>query len=354
MLNFFEKQNIINLSDQKLTDWFKINKIAPYHLKQVKKWIYIQNSKSFYEMTDISKITRELLEKNFHIGSLEKSKIYKSEDGCRKYLFKLKDSNFIESVLIPEKNHYTLCISSQVGCAQGCRFCQTAKLGFVRNLSKEEIISQILNIKTDIKKRQKLTNIVFMGMGEPLANLSNIISALNIITDSNTGLCFSKRRVTVSTCGIASNFQKLAQNTQARLAVSLNAADNKIRDRLMPINKKYPIEILIDACKNYPLKQRDRITFEYILLKNINDSEKDAKKLIKLLNGVKGKVNLIPFNKYPQSDFEASSNDTILQFQKILSDNNITAIIRNSKGSDISAACGQLAAVFHYSDAEKV
>ncbi|MBW1649205.1 MAG: 23S rRNA (adenine(2503)-C(2))-methyltransferase RlmN [Deltaproteobacteria bacterium] len=343
MPNLFEKQDILNLSEQKLTDWFKTNKIALYHLKQIKKWIYIQNSKSFYEMTDISKKVRELLEKNFRIGSLEKSKIRKSKDGSKKYLFKLEDSNLIESVLIPEKDHYTLCISSQAGCAQRCRFCQTAKLGFIRNLSKAEIISQILDIKTDLKKKQQLTNIVFMGMGEPLANLSNVISALNTITDSNTGLGFSKRRVTVSTCGIASNLKKFAQNTEARLAVSLNAADNKTRDMLMPINKKYPIETLIYACKNYPLKSRDRITFEYVLLKNINDSEKDAIKLIKLLNGVKGKVNLIPFNKYLQSEFEASEPGTILQFQKILSDNNITAIIRNSKGSDISAACGQLA-----------
>ncbi len=344
MPNLFEKQDILNFSDSTLSDWFKTNKIAPYHLKQIKKWIYVKNSKSFYEMTDISKKNREILESFFCIGSLETIKIRKSKDGSKKYLFKLKDSNLIESVLIPEKNHYTLCISSQAGCAQGCRFCQTAKLGLVRNLSKAEIISQIIDIKADLKEHKRLTNLVFMGMGEPLANLSNLILALNTIIDSNEGLCFSKRRVTVSTCGIVSNFQKLAQNTEARLAVSLNAADNKIRDMLMPINKKYPIETLIDACKNYPLKPRDRITFEYVLLKDINDSENDAKKLIKLLKEVKGKVNLIPFNNHFKSEFEAPNLDTVLQFQKILSDNNITAIIRNSKGSDVSAACGQLAA----------
>ncbi|MBW1616570.1 MAG: 23S rRNA (adenine(2503)-C(2))-methyltransferase RlmN [Deltaproteobacteria bacterium] len=346
MISLFAKQDILNLSDQKLSDWFKTNKIASFHLKQIKKWIYLKNSESFYEMTDISQKTREILEKNFCIGSLEKSKVRKSKDGSKKYLFKLKDNNYIESVLIPEKNHYTLCISSQAGCAQGCKFCQTAKLGFIRNLSKAEILSQIINVKADLKARKKLTNLVFMGMGEPLANLSNLILSLNIITDSKEGLSFSKRRVTVSTCGVVSNFQELARNTEARLAVSLNAADNKTRDMLMPINKKYPMETLIEACKNYPLKPRDRITFEYVLLKNINDSEKDAKKLIKLLKGVKGKVNLIPFNKHCKSEFEPPNFNTVLQFQKILSDNNITAIIRNSKGSDISAACGQLAASY--------
>jgi len=285
-----------------------------------------------------------LLSLHFTIKRLEKVEIKTSHDGSRKYLFKLNDGKYIESILIPEKNHYTLCVSSQVGCAQDCKFCLTAKGGFYRNLTKDEIVSQVRDIENDLHESKRLTNIVFMGMGEPLANYKNLIDAVNTITDTDYELNFASRRVTMSTAGLVPRIFDFARDTKVNLAISLNATDNKTRSMLMPINRKYPIEKLLDACRRYNLQPGRRITFEYILMKGVNDSEKDAYRLAKLLRSIKAKINLIPFNEYEGCKFFRPEEPAIQRFQEILLKNNYTVIIRHSKGRDISAACGQLSA----------
>ncbi|QTA79760.1 Dual-specificity RNA methyltransferase [Desulfonema limicola] len=342
----FEKTDIKELTKDQLISWLKQKNIAPFRAGQIMKWVYLHQADQFEQMTDLGKDIRVLLSEHFSIQRLNVQNCEISKDGSVKNLLKLQDGNLIESVLIPEKNHYTLCISSQAGCALGCKFCLTAQNGFTRNLTMGEIIAQVRDpvktIKSDDTRR--LTNIVFMGMGEPLANYKNVVNALSIITDSDFGLKMSTRRITISTAGLIEKFPNLDQDTGVNLAVSLNAADNKTRDMLMPINKKYPIEALLDACKKYPLRPRRRITFEYILIQGINDSVKDAENLAKLLQKVKAKVNLIPFNEHRQSPFKRPDESAIHKFQDILVNKNLTAVIRYSKGLDISAACGQLSA----------
>ena len=339
-----ERINILELSKERLASWLDDQGIASYRANQILKWIYLRQADRFDLMTDIAKDIRSLLEEQFTIGRLQIENIETSTDGSRKYLFKLADAKYIESVLIPERDHYTLCISSQVGCAQNCRFCLTASGGFQRNLSKAEIVSQVRDIKNDLKDSTLLSNLVFMGMGEPLANYENLVAAIELITDNSLGLGFAARRVTVSTAGLVSRLADLGRDTRVNLAVSLNAADNATRSRLMPINRKFPIEKLLKACEHFPLRGGRRITIEYVLLKDVNDSVKDAERLARLLRPIKSKINLIPFNAHEGCRYQRPGEDTILRFQKVLIDHNYTVMIRQSKGQDISAACGQLAA----------
>jgi 23S rRNA (adenine2503-C2)-methyltransferase len=292
-------------------------------------------------MTDLSKSLRRRLSEELRIGRLETMGVEQSRDGSRKYLFGLEDGNRIESVLIPEKSHWTICISSQVGCAYGCRFCLTGRGGLVRNLTAAEIISQVWEIQKRLQSGMRLTNTVLMGMGEPLANYDNVLAALRIVT-ANNGLKFSNRKVTISTAGLVPRIDQLGRDITVNLAVSLNAADNEKRDYLMPINRKYPLEILMNACKTFPLPRRRMITFEYILIDGINDAPEDARHLAQILRPLRAKINLIPFNPFKESDFKRPVESVILAFQKILVDHHYTVRIRYSKGADISAACGQL------------
>lgn len=339
-----KKKNILEFDRNQLIAWLDDNGIAPYRADQILKWIYLRQADRFNQMTDIAKDIRTLLEDHFSIDRLELENVETSKDGSRKYLLKLKDGKQIESVLIPERDHYTLCISSQVGCALNCRFCLTARGGLQRNLSKAEIVSQVRDVRNSLDDPLPLSNLVFMGMGEPLANYKNLVAAIAVITDSRAGLGFAGRRVTVSTAGLAPRLVSLGRDTKVNLAVSLNAADNPTRNRLMPVNRKYPIEKLLKACQRFPLTGGRRITFEYVLLKDVNDAEKDAVRLAKLLRPIKSKINLIPFNSHEGCRFQRPDEGAIARFQKILIDNNYTVIIRRSKGQDISAACGQLAA----------
>jgi 23S rRNA (adenine2503-C2)-methyltransferase len=339
-----KKTDIKELTHDQLMLWLQSNELEPYRAAQILKWIHLRQADTFDIMTDVGKQSRNLLSRHFSIDRLETARIETSQDGSQKYLFKLTDGKYVETVLIPEKNHYTLCISSQVGCAQGCRFCLTARGGFVRNLTRGEIIAQVRDVSKCLADSKRLTNIVLMGMGEPLANYSNVVSAITTLTDSNYGLGFSSRRLTVSTAGLVPKLSDLGRETTVNLAISLNATDNKTRNMLMPINRKYPLEKLLDACTGYPLLPRRRITFEYILLKGINDSTEDAKRLVKLLRPIRAKINLIPFNAYEGSEFNRPEESAIHNFKEILNKNNYTAIIRHSKGQDISAACGQLRA----------
>ncbi len=336
--------DIKDLTLDELTAWLVQRGIEPYRGRQIFKWIYQRQADAFGAMTDIRRDIRTLLGEHFHIARLQLEDRQLSRDGSRKYLFRLHDGLFIESVLIPEDNHHTLCISSQVGCAQGCRFCMTARGGLTRNLTMGEITAQIRDIQRDVAGKNRLSNIVFMGMGEPLANLREVLRAIGVMTDNDNGLKFSTRRITVSTAGLVPAMDKLGRATGANLAISLNATDDRTRSRLMPINRKHPLSELMEACRRYPLRHRRMITFEYILMAGVNDSEADARRLAKLLRPLRAKINLIPFNEHAASDFKRPADEVILRFQQILHDSNYTAIIRRSKGQDIGAACGQLRA----------
>ncbi len=342
-------KDIKEFTRQGLETFFETKGIRSFRAGQIFKWIYLRQADTFDEMTDLSKDMREMLKKNFSIPRLELENSERSIDGTEKLLFRLIDGRHVESVLIPEKNHYTLCISSQVGCAQGCRFCLTAKGGFERDLTTSEIISQVRDARKILLQRDgnsamPLSNIVFMGMGEPLANYDSVIKALAVITDSDYGLKFSTRRVTVSTSGMVPEIKRLGLDTNVNLAVSLNATDDKMRSMLMPINRRYPMKDLLSACREFKMKPRNKITFEYILIKDINDTDEDALRLVKILAPIRAKVNLIPFNEHEKSNFKRPSPQKISHFLQILLDRNITAMTRKSKGDDISAACGQLKA----------
>ncbi len=339
-----KKKNILDISRDQLLAWLDRQGIESYRADQILKWIYLRQADTFEVMTDVSKQIRALLKQHFSIRRLEKIRIEISKDGSQKYLFRLNDRKLIESVLIPERDHDTLCISSQVGCAQNCRFCLTAAGGFERNLTTAEIVSQVRDIKSDQKDENRLRNIVFMGMGEPLANYKNLIRALTVITDNDYGLRFASRRVTVSTAGLVPKLAALGQDTSVNLAVSLNATDDETRNRLMPINRKYPLDVLLDACRHYRTAPGRLITFEYILIKGLNDSPDDARRLAKMLRPVRSKINLIPFNSHEGCDYVRPDEAVIERFQEILIDKHYTVMIRQSKGQDISAACGQLRA----------
>ena len=341
-------KNILDFTRDDLALWFEDKGIRPFRAGQIFKWLYIRQVDTFEQMTDLSKDLRTLLADSFTIPRLVLEDRQVSMDKTEKYLFRLADGRHIESVLIPEKDHVTLCVSSQVGCAHDCQFCLTAKGGLVRNLAVSEIIAQIRDARFYLIQKgmdpKKLSNIVFMGMGEPLANYKNLIAALKIILDSDYGLKFSSKRVAVSTCGLVPKITQLGLDTDVNLAVSLNATTNKVRSQLMPINRKYPLEELLEACRTFTLKPRSKITIEYILMKGVNDSREDALRLVKLLLPLKAKVNLIPFNEHDKSDFKRPPKSDSNAFLQILLDKNFTAIIRKSKGDDISAACGQLKA----------
>ena len=335
------QQDIKNFTEEHLVYWLEQYDVAPYRAGQILRWIYQRGAYSFSEMTDLSRELRSLLSEKLSISRFEQVRVQTSEDGSRKYLFRLKDGQHIESVLIPEPGHWTLCISSQVGCAMACRFCLTGRGRLVRHLEPSEIINQVCAIRDDLSEPRALTNIVFMGMGEPLANYSNVVQAIRTITGNN-GLQFSSRRVTVSTAGLAPRIDDLGRDVRINLAISLNAADNDTRNQLMPINRTYPIEALLSACRRFPLPSRRTIMFEYVLIAGVNDAPADAERLAKLLRPLRAKINLIPFNPYEGAEFRTPDEDSILAFQEVLLSRHYTAVVRRSKGSDIGAACGQL------------
>ncbi|MBI9077499.1 MAG: 23S rRNA (adenine(2503)-C(2))-methyltransferase RlmN [Desulfatibacillum sp.] len=339
-----DQTDILSLPYPALVQWLAAHKLKSYRADQIMQWIYQGQVDSFELMTNLAKRHRELLAKQFSIGRLKILQTLDSRDGSRKFLFQCRDGATIETVLIPEKGHHTLCVSTQVGCAMGCKFCCTASGGFTRNLEAHEIISQVRDIKATMEDPIQLRNLVFMGMGEPLANWDNLKQALDVIMNNDWGLEFSGRRVTVSTVGLAPNIAALGSDTRVKLAVSLNAPDNEIRDQIMPINKKYPIEVLLQACKDFPVDHSRRITFEYVLLKGINDSPEHARKLGKLLAHLPCKINLIPYNPHENSPYQRPDPQAVDAFLQVLLDKNYTAIVRHSKGLDIQAACGQLRA----------
>jgi len=306
------------------------------------RWLYREGVHSIDEMTNLSKKFRQELKAVSTISSLHPLRVEEARDGTKKFLFQLEDGNLIESVLISDKSRLTLCVSTQVGCALGCRFCLTGKKGWKRNLMVSEILNQILAVRETLKDGSSITNIVLMGMGEPLANYDNTLKALELMVHPEA-FKFSSRRVTLSTAGLLPELERLSkEKISFRLAISLNASDEETRTFLMPVNRRYPLERLLEVCRHFPLRPRARITFEYVLVGGINDTSQDAKRLLKLLRGIPSKINLIPLNEAPGIPFKKTSDEKVREFQEILVKGGFTAIVRASKGADISAACGQL------------
>ncbi|HKF27989.1 MAG TPA: 23S rRNA (adenine(2503)-C(2))-methyltransferase RlmN [Candidatus Binataceae bacterium] len=317
-----------------------------YRARQIAHWLYRRNVDSIDAMHDVPAALRAFLNHHFRLAPPLVATVRRSSDGTRKLLVRLADGEEIETVVIPAGNRITLCMSSQVGCAMRCAFCATARMGLHRNLSSGEIVSQILAARRELAAAEILTNYVFMGMGEPLANYPRLSRALKVMT-APWGMAISPRRITVSTVGLPPTMARLLAETSVNLAVSLHATTDQVRDRLAPINQRYPLEHLLEACARLPLRRRSRVTFEYVMLTGVNDSPADASRLVKLLAPVRAKVNLICFNPFPGSGFEASSRCALEAFQAILHRGNLTATIRESRGRDIAAACGQLYAEPH-------
>ncbi|MBW6519480.1 MAG: 23S rRNA (adenine(2503)-C(2))-methyltransferase RlmN [Desulfoarculaceae bacterium] len=347
MMNKFDLRN---LTQDDIVTYVESLGQPAFRGRQLMSWLYRPGITQFSEMTDLAKEFREMLAEHASISRFTDPILERSSDGCVKFGFTLDDGRIIETVLIPEPDRNTLCVSSQLGCAMNCSFCLTATMGFIRNLSPSEIVNQVcaaddfLRVQPEAERigPAKVTNVVFMGMGEPLNNLENLLKALSILTEQR-GLDLTNRRITVSTCGIVPNMRILGENSDANLAISLHAIDDTTRSRLMPINERYPLDELLAACRDFPMPKRKRIMFEYILLKGINDSNGAAHELARKLKDIPCKINLLPYNESPGIPYQSTPMHQILSFQKILMDANYSVFIRNSRGTDISAACGQLA-----------
>lgn len=313
-----------------------------FRAEQIFKWLFQEKVTSFQEMTNLSLDLRKKLEDNYDIGNFKIEHKLVSEDGTKKYLFNLCDTknNLIETVLMQYHHGYTVCVSSQIGCKMGCKFCASTGIPFERSLSPGEIVQQIIEIEND--ENIKVSNIVFMGIGEPLDNFDNVMKAIEIINNPK-GLNIGARHISISTSGVVPKIYELAdRKMQCTLSVSLHASNNETRSSMMPVNKAYPIEELIKACEYYIQKTNKRISFEYALAKENNDNIKDAKELVELLKGMLAHVNLIPINKIEDGAYSKSSNENIMKFRDYLNDHGIVATIRRELGSDINAACGQL------------
>ena len=335
------KKNLLGLTREELEQFVVSLGQKPFRSRQIMKWIYAKGASDFDVMTDISVPLRDKLKEVACIGGIDTLERISSPDGSVKYAFRLSDGNIIESVLIFDAPRVTVCLSSQVGCPLGCLFCATGRAGFVRNLTSGEIVDQIIQIKKDIPGK-RITNLVFMGMGEPLLNYDNLTRALRVIT-SDFGLSIGARHINVSTVGIPDRMRALADDGfRVKLAISLNATTNETRSRLKPINEKYSIEKLLSAASYFAHRSKRWVTFEYVLIKGMNDSIEDASRLAGLIEDIPSKVNLIPYNPIEGVDLCPPSLEVVERFQRILLDNHITATIRFSKGTAISAACGQL------------
>ena len=346
-----EKINLLDLDAEGIRAWCASIGQKPFRATQLARWIHRYCCDDFDAMTNLAKEFRARLKDLAYIKAPSIIREHKSADGTRKWLFDVGNGNAVEAVFIPEDDRGTLCISTQAGCAMGCLFCSTGKQGFNRNLTTGEIVGQLWTAERELRSEAGITdpndrvisNVVLMGMGEPLQNLDNVIPALRIFLDDN-GYGLSRRRVTVSTSGLVRQMDKLGEAVPVALAVSLHAPDDALRDKLMPVNKKHPLEELLAACRRYlKVAPRDFITFEYLLLGGINDAPEQARALVKLVKTVPCKFNLIPFNPFPDSDLKQPEREKVLAFAKILNDAGIVTTVRKTRGDDIAAACGQLA-----------
>jgi 23S rRNA (adenine2503-C2)-methyltransferase len=340
------KTNLLGLTRSELEAFVEKMGEKPFRARQLMKWLYKRNVSEIEQMTDLAKRFRERLQEIAEVRVPAITTMQVSADGTRKWLLAMDGTQGIEMVFIPEPDRGTLCISSQVGCAMDCSFCSTAQQGFNRNLTAAEIVGQVWLANRELGFQpggdRVITNVVFMGMGEPLANYRNVVPATEILMD-DLGFDISRRRVTVSTSGLVPQMIKLAEETNCALAVSLHAPNDRLRDELVPINRKHPIAELLDACWHYVNKQNARnITFEYVMLDGINDKPEHAYELVELLRGRPAKLNLIPFNPFPQTKYRRSSPAAIERFRDILNRHGVIATTRRTRGDDIDAACGQL------------
>ena len=336
------KKNIKNYNLDNLKEEIKLLGEKPFRAEQIFTWLYRDRVSSFQEMTNLSIDLRKKLEENYTLGEFQIVKKLESVDGTKKYLFDIQDGegNLIESVLMQYHHGYTICVSSQVGCKMGCKFCASTGIPFARNLEAGEIVEQILAIEKDC--HLKISNVVFMGIGEPLDNFDNVMEAIAILNHPK-GINIGARHISISTSGIVPKIYELAdKQIQCTLSISLHSSNNKTRSEMMPVNNAYPIEELMKACQYYIKKTNKRISFEYALAKDNNDNIEDAKELVKLLHGMLAHVNLIPINKIEDGKYIKSTNENIIKFRDYLNDHGIVATIRRELGADISAACGQL------------
>ncbi len=344
------KVNLLGLSQKALSDYFITLGEKPFRAQQVLKWIHAEGITDFAQMTNLSKTLRAQLAEHCVVHAPDVISQHNASDGTRKWLFRVEGGGAIETVYIPEPKRATLCVSSQVGCALNCSFCHTAQQGFQKNLTSSEIIGQLWYAVKQLRAEgvfkaidRPITNVVMMGMGEPLLNFDNVVMAMDLMLD-DLAYGLSKRRVTLSTSGVVPAIDKLREVTDVALAVSLHAPNDTLRTELVPINKKYPIVELLAACKRYLRDDtRRRITMEYVMLDGVNDQPQHAQELIKILKDVPSKVNLIPFNPFNGTKYQRSSNEAILRFQSILMNAGIVTLTRKTRGDDIDAACGQLA-----------
>ena len=342
------RKNLLGLSRVDLAAEVAAMGEKPFRARQLWHWIYHRGAQDFAEMTTLAKTFRERLAEDYAIRRPEIRRRQDSRDGTIKWLLAFADGQQVEMVHIPEEDRGALCVSSQVGCTLTCKFCHTGTQRLVRNLSAAEIVGQVMVARDELgewpapAEGRKLTNIVMMGMGEPLYNYENLATALKIVMD-NEGIAISKRKITLSTSGVVPEMARAGEELGVNLAVSLHAVRDELRDRIMPINKKYPLEMLLAACRNYPgINNARRITFEYVMLKDLNDSPEDAHALVRLLKDIPAKVNLIPFNPWPGVPYHCSERRVIERFADILSAAQISAPVRATRGDDILAACGQL------------
>ncbi len=370
--------NLVGMTKEQLTGEMKKLGIEGFRAKQIWHWIYTQGATEFSQMTNIKKETQALLAEHYTIARAGVSRNAVSFDQTQKWLLKFADAQEVESVFIPDHPRGTLCVSSQVGCTLACTFCHTGTQRLVRNLATSEIITQLLVARdglgewpgrepangkmktqnhgkaTRVTPERQVTNIVFMGMGEPLYNYDNVVAACKLMMDSD-GLALSRRKITVSTSGVVPRIRDLAKDVGCNLAISLHAVTDELRSEIVPINRKYPIAELMEACRDYQKMVSDRhIMFEYVMLKGVNDSDDDARQLVKLLKGIRSKVNLIPFNPWPGAPYECSSNNRIHSFGRILIAAGIASPIRKTRGEDIMAACGQLKSMSELKKGQKV
>jgi 23S rRNA (adenine2503-C2)-methyltransferase len=342
------RKNLVGLSREELEAEMLSVGLEKFRARQLWHWIYHRGSTDFAEMTTLAKPVREKLADIYIVARPTVVKELKSADGTRKWLLRMPDGQEVESVHIPEEDRGTLCVSSQVGCTLTCRFCHTGTQRLVRNLDSAEIVAQVMLARDMLGEwpappdGRMLSNIVMMGMGEPLFNYDNVAKALKIVMDGD-GISISKRRITLSTSGVVPMMERCGQELNVNLAVSLHAVTDELRDIIMPINRKYPLRDLMEACRNYPgLSNARRITFEYVMLKGINDTPADARALVKLLEGVPAKINLIPFNEWPGAPYERSTAKAIQVFGDIVNNAGYASPVRTPRGEDIMAACGQL------------
>jgi 23S rRNA (adenine2503-C2)-methyltransferase len=336
---------LLDYEPEELRRHFARDGIEPFRSGQVLRWLYVRGEREFARMSDLGRTLRTRLEAGWQTRALERVEAVSAADGAEKLVLETADGGRVEAVIIPDERRRTVCVSSQIGCSLDCSFCATGRLGLMRNLTPGEIVEQVLHARDRLAERGEApTHVVYMGMGEPLLNVGSVVRSIRILTDA-AALGISPRRITVSTAGVVPRVADLAAAGGVRLAVSLHATTDAVRDELVPLNRRFPIARLLEACRAWPLLGRERLSFEYVLIRGVNDSRADARRLVRLLHGLRALVNLIPLNEHPGMRYERPEEATIDAFADILAGARLPVTVRRSRGEDVFAACGQLGAV---------